>query len=108
MEDGPAGTAVEGDRAAMALLDDAPAGVEAETGAGPDLLGGEERVEDPVPILLRDARAVVADVDLHAVAVAARADRDRAGLPERLDRVVEDVLPHLVELGAAPGGPRAG
>ena len=38
-----------------------------------------------------------------AVAVAARGDRDRAALAERVDRVVEQVRPHLVELGAAHG-----
>src|SRR3954468_24964234 len=99
MEHGPGGPAVEGDRAAVALLDDAAAGVQAEAGAAADLLGGEERLEDPVLVGRGDARPVIADVDLRAVTVAARADRDRAGLAERLDRVVDHFRPHLVELG---------
>ena len=37
------------------------------------------------------------------LAVAARGDRDRAVLAERLDRVVDQVRPDLVELGAADG-----
>ena len=51
----------------------------------------------------RDPRAVVGDVDDDALAVAPRAHRDRALVAERVDRVVEQVRPHLVELGAADG-----
>ena len=53
----------------MALLDDPPRGVEPEAGAAPDVLGGEERLEDARRALVRDARPVVGDVDAHAAAV---------------------------------------
>ena len=44
------------------------------------------------------AGAVVTDVDEYAFAVAARRDLDRPALAERVDRIVEQVGPHLVEL----------
>ena len=47
------------------------------------------------------AGAVVGDVDHRAIAVAPGGDGDRARVAERVDGVVEQVGPHLVELGAA-------
>ena len=102
-EDGVAGSTVERQRAVVALDDDAPRGGEAEAGAVPDVLGREERVEDPRGELVGNAGAVVGDLDDRAVAVGARGDRDRAALAERVDRVVEQVRPDLVELGAVHG-----
>ena len=54
-------------------------------------------------ISARDPGAVVGDLDLGEVAEAASGDRDRPALAERVDRVVEQVGPDLVELGAAHG-----
>ena len=101
MERGAAGLGLERERAVVAVDDDPSRGGEAEPRARADVLGGEERVEHAVAVLRRDARAVVADLDDRAAVVAPRGDRDRAVLAERVDRVVEQVGPHLVELGAA-------
>ena len=88
----------------MAVDDDPPRGREAEAGAGADVLGGEERVEHAVAVLGAGSRGRRRRCRPCAqLSVAARGDRDRAVLAERVDRVVEQVRPHLVELGAADG-----
>src|SRR5205085_11485639 len=62
-----AGRTVDEDEAA-GLLDDAVDGGEAEPGAGADLLGREERLEDAHEILLRDAESGIGDLDEDVVA----------------------------------------
>src|SRR3989442_504077 len=59
-----AGPALGGDGAAV-LLQDAVADAEAEAGALVLRLGGEERIEDPLHQLRRDAAAVVAHAADH-------------------------------------------
>ena len=83
---------------AVVLLDDDPAGqIQPEPGALAERLGGEERVEDAADDVLGDARSVVADLDAdHLFVLALRAHRQRAVAVHRLDRVVDDVGPHLV------------
>ena len=85
---------MHGQRAVVAVGHDAVRGREAEAGAVADVLGGEERVEDVPAVLGGDAGAVVGD----AGTVAPGRDRDGAALAEDVDRVVEQVGPHLVEL----------
>src|SRR5439155_584122 len=58
-----AGAGVDRQRAVVAVDDDAPGRREAEAGALPDVLRGEERVEDALADLVRDPGAVVAHVD---------------------------------------------
>ena len=88
----------------MAVDDDPPRGRQAEAGALADVLGREERVEDALGQLLGDARAVVGDVDDQRSRRRARVEIVIVPLlAERVDRVVEQVRPHLVELGAAHG-----
>ena len=85
----------------MVLVDDdAPGDVQAQPGALADRFGGEEGFEDPRDVLGRDARAGVADLDLGGVVVPAGADGERARPVHRLDRVVDQVRPDLVELRA--------
>src|ERR1700733_297458 len=91
-------TAVEGHRAAVALDDDPPDGVETETRSLPDRLGGVEGLEYVRPGVGRDPRARIGDVDQDALAVAPRPHDDRAAVPDGADRVVEQVGPHLVDL----------
>ena len=52
----------------MAVGDDAVRRREAEPGSVADVLGREERVEDPLADVVRDAGAVVGDVDLGVLA----------------------------------------
>src|SRR6266542_496288 len=79
---------------AMVAVHDALHDREPEPGAGRPR--GEERLEDPVPHLVRDAAARVRQLDDGRVAVDARAHRERPALRHGLDRVhdhVHDGLP---------------
>ena len=91
------------ERALVAVHDDPVRGGQPESGAVAHVLGGEERVEHAVADLGGDPGAVVGDLDLGEVAEAARGDRDRPAVVERVDRVVEQIGPDLVQLGAAHG-----
>ena len=65
----------------------------------PDLLRGEERLEQPALQLGGHAGAVVADLDRDVIRRRGRVRmRDGAVAVHRVDRVVEQVRPHLVEL----------
>lgn len=92
----------------MAVDDDPPGRIETEPGAMADILGGEEGIEDPVAQLAGDPRSVVGDLHLGAVSVQPGAQGDRALLTERIDRVVDQVGPDLVELGPARDQRRQG
>src|SRR5215831_12655694 len=61
------GLCLDLDDAGVLLDDDVVADREAETGALPAWLGGEERIEHLVFHLGRDAGAVVADPDFHTI-----------------------------------------
>src|SRR5215218_1383181 len=68
-EPGVAGFGDEPD-VTVVLVDHDPVGdVQAKAGALANRLGGEERLEDPVPDVLRDAGAGVANLDADQVAV---------------------------------------
>ena len=85
--------------------DDDPAGdVEPQARALARFLCREERVEDALRDLRRDARAVVLDFDADEVARARCPERH----PFRCDRkrVVDEVRPDLVELGRVRLDPR--
>ena len=84
----------------MVANDDALGDVEPEAGALPDGLGGEEGVEDARLQLVGYPRPVVADLDAHTLALPARAQRDPPVGTERIDRVVDQVRPNLVQLRA--------
>ena len=101
---GPVGFDCE--RAVVAIDDDVTRGGKPEAGSGPHVLRREERVEDPVDDGRRDTGPVVRDVHVRAALVASRADRDGARLAERVDRVREQVRPHLIQLRAAHDQPR--
>jgi hypothetical protein len=72
--------------------------VEAQAGALARSLGREERIEDPSLVLLRDSVPVVEDADEHTVAF--RLDRDGylTSDIDGVERVVEKVHPHLLQL----------
>ena len=84
---------------AAVRLDDAVDGGEPETGPAPLRLGGEERLEDPVQVLSRDADARVRDREHH---VGARREARRRA------RVVELLDGRLERERAAPGHRVAG
>src|SRR5689334_16288148 len=94
---------VERQRATVSLLDDASCGIESESGALADTLGGEERFEDVDSVLGRDSRAGVGDVDHDPLAVSPRTDDDRALLAHRIRGVGQQVGPYLVELRSVDG-----
>ena len=73
-EAGVAGHRLDRQVAVVLVDDDPPRDVQAQAGALADRLGGEERLEDPSTIVVGDARAGVADLDLDAVV-----DRDWCG-----------------------------
>ena len=104
---------IDSDLAAM-LADDLEHRGEAEAGAMP--LGREERVENLLEVLRRDAAAVVLHLELHVVARGQRGnlirgqrgiggaypDMARAALGHRLNGVDHQILENLEELGAVP------
>ena len=74
--------------------------VQPEPGAAARRLGRVEGLEDPLADLRGHPRPVVTDLDDHVAVAREGADLDPAVAAHRIDRVVEDVRPHLVELAA--------
>ena len=104
--------AVDKDEAA-GLLDDAVHGRQAEPGAGAELLGREERLEDAFEVFLRDADPGIGDLDQHVIAGRhdfgaapqrrrlrhiGGADRQRSAARHRVARVDGKVDDDLFEL----------
>src|SRR5215469_16839748 len=77
---------------------DPPGDVEAEPGTLADRLGGEERLEDPVPDIRGNPGAGIDELDNQMIAIARCPDCERSGAVHRRHRVVDQVRPHLVEL----------
>src|SRR5215471_13646214 len=90
----------------MPADDDAPADVQPKAGALANWLGGEERLEDPLPDVGGYARPGVTDIDHKLVAVQRGPDCQRARPLHRRHRVVDQVGPHLVELAREAGNRR--
>jgi len=82
---------------------DPPGDVQPEAGALPHLLGGEERLEDPVPDVGGHAWAGVADLDQGPVTVEGGPHGERAGPAHREHRVVDQIRPDLVQLRGVDG-----
>src|SRR5918992_678620 len=104
-----AGPGDDVDVPAVAPDDDAVTHVEPEARALADTLRRKERLEDALPVLLRDARAVVGDLYQYQVALAARPEPDAAGPLGARDGVygiVHKVGPDLVELAPVGGDAR--
>ena len=79
---------------------DALDGVEAETGALSDALGGEKRFEDMGADVRWNSRTVVDDLDHDPLVIAIRADFQFALAIHGVDRIVDQVGPNLVEFAA--------
>ena len=99
---------VDVDQAAVALDHDPAGDVEAEAGALADVLGREERLERARDDLRRHARSGVGDLDHDPVALGAGAHREGARAVHRVDGVVDQVGPDLVELAGVGLDRRAG
>src|SRR5262245_28173399 len=82
---------------ARVLFDDPERDREPEPGADADRLGGEERIEDPLDVLGRDAVAVVAEAQQDAAALQLAVHADVTAVADRLARVDEEVEEQLLE-----------
>ncbi len=82
---------------AVVVADEAPDDVEAQAGALPHRLGGEERVEDALADLCGDAGPVVDDAHHHALMLAVRQHLDAARVGDGVEGVVDQIRPDLVE-----------
>src|SRR5699024_907354 len=98
LEHGPPRLGVDADLAAVAIHHDAPGDVEPETGALADILRRVARLERARRHRRRHACAGVADLDAAVARVSPGHDLERADAFHRVDRVVDQVGPHLVEL----------
>ena len=78
-----------------AIADDQP-----ESGPLPDALGRKKRFKEVFSHVLRNARPVVVDLHQNVVIVASRANSDLSLAVDRVDRIVDEIRPHLVELVA--------
>src|SRR5215510_9836149 len=75
-------------------------GVEPETSAFPDALGGEERFKDTRLDFRGNSGTVVADVDHNATVFAIGPNSKFARAAYGVNGLVYDVRPHLVQLAA--------
>src|SRR5512145_2480166 len=96
--DGVPGPRVDVDLPAVTLHDDSAGQVEPEPGALADLLGREERLEGVGGDLLGHTVAGIPDLDDDGAVIGVRPDRERPLALHGVDRVVDEVGPHLVEL----------
>src|SRR5919197_3366514 len=97
---------VDADRAAVALLDDATCDVEAKTGALAWVLGRVERLERPCRHRRRHPGTGIADLDDHDIPVSPRRYPQCSRPAHRVDGVVDELGPYLVEfagVGLDPG-----
>ena len=90
----------------MAVDHDPIDDIEPQPGAGAHALGREEGLEDSLLDLQRHARTIVGDLDFDAVLGPRRAERELALASHRVDRVVDQVGPDLVQLGTVTGDAR--
>src|SRR6266849_9350191 len=79
---------------------DPPADVQAEARSAADVLRREERLEDPRLDLRRDAWPIVGDLDQDADVLPGGADSQVSLAVHRVDGIVDEIGPDLVELAA--------
>src|SRR5215472_13891106 len=79
---------------------------EAQTSSIADALGSEERLENMLENLARNARSVIDDLDQHAIQFPCCADAQLAFPVHRVHGVIDEVRPHLVELAPMGTDPR--
>src|SRR6266511_1728897 len=98
---------LQSDLAAMAADDDLPRDVQAQAGPFPDLLGGEERLEDAGPDLVGHPGTGVPDLDHDAIVLDGGGSHRELAVPaHRVGRIVDEVRPDLVQLSGKSRDPR--
>jgi hypothetical protein len=100
LEGGLAGPRMNPDVAFVLLHDDVVGDVQTQARAMTRRFGGKEGVKDFRLNGLRDAGAVVLDLDHDPLSFGARADHDLALALDRINRIVNDVRPNLIEFAA--------
>ena len=85
---------------AFVLLDDALNRVEAEARAFADSLGGKERFEDMRLHFRRNSRSIIGDLNYDTIVLAIRSDLKLALAFHRIDGIVDDIRPNLIEFAA--------
>src|SRR5688572_11493501 len=80
--------------------DACPRDLEAETGAFARSLRGEERIENAEPVLGRDARAIIDHAYDDGTAFRLDRDRDMTRETHGIERIVDQIHPHLIQLAA--------
>src|SRR5690242_10241960 len=93
----PSRPRLDGDLSVV-VADQPPDDVEPEPHSAADGLGREERVENAFANLIGDARPVISDPHHDALALAGYANVDTAGVGNRIERVVDQIGPYLIEL----------
>ncbi len=96
-EFGLAGDGVQLDFSAKLVHYDMADNVEAQTGALARGLGGKERLENQLPVFLGYSRAAIGNGDANAVALHPGAYSHGALLRRCIDRIVQQVGPHLAQ-----------
>src|SRR5690606_943248 len=81
----------------MLIVDDSPDGIQSETDALALLFCREEWLEDAGEVFLRDALAVVLDLDDDVIIAVPGSYDDPAIAPGRIDSVVDDIGPDLIQ-----------
>jgi Domain of unknown function (DUF5134) len=92
------GLGIDGDEAAVPLHNRTPRDVETETGAFPRVLGRVEGVERAGRYLRWHTRSGVADLDDDVLLLDPGRQPERPCAVHRIERVVDEIGPHLVEL----------
>src|SRR5690242_4587458 len=87
------------------LLNDSVNRVEAQSRTFANRLRCEERLEDAIANLRRNSRTVVSNLNQDAAKLGYRSYQQRAALVHRVNRVIDEVGPNLVELAAARANP---
>src|SRR2546425_8484284 len=108
LETGFAGARFKFNFAAMTVANNAVANDQAKAGPCADRFGGEEWLEHARLDVRRNARTVVHDFDDQLVVFQACADTDFAGALYGVDRVIDQVGPHLIEFAAVSHNTRHG
>src|SRR5690349_14251877 len=86
--------------ASLVLAHDSLHCIESQAGAFAHAFGGEKGLKDMRLDIVRDSRAGIADLNNDAAIITRSAYAQRTASMHRVNRIVDDVGPHLVQLAA--------